>query len=278
MKVNAGEKVLRSITKGEVMVKDCHYAKVRFGLWALVMASVFCGMMLLPAARSEAAVVKLSELKKATYVGMDTCATCHENEARAYKLSSHARQDIKSEDGATGCEMCHGPGSLHVDAGGGKGKFIIDPGKNPETCFKCHMEKRAEFRLPYHHPVLEGKMSCSDCHDLHGNDAKPWSATSMDGVNAVCLKCHKDQEGPFVYEHPALREGCSTCHKVHGSINNKMLLAGDANLCLKCHAQADFPNIAGGGHSSRLGRATCWSGGCHEHPHWSNFSSIFFYP
>ncbi|OGX06421.1 MAG: hypothetical protein A2Z88_07105 [Omnitrophica WOR_2 bacterium GWA2_47_8] len=176
--------------------------------------------------------------------------------------------------------MCHGPGSAHVDNGGGKGNDdIINPRKNPEICFSCHLDKKTQFRLPYRHPVLEGKMSCSDCHDLHGSEAKPWTTTKMEGVNEACFKCHQDQEGPFVYEHAAMREGCATCHKVHGSINNKMLVAKDANLCLRCHGQSDYPNMGlpAGTHTNRLGRATCWSGGCHEHPHGSNFSNIFFY-
>lgn len=219
-----------------------------------------------------------STMKGATYAGMETCAACHEKQARDFKFSPHARIVTKgTENEAQGCETCHGPGSIHAENGGGKGNAIVNPRKDPSTCFKCHMEKKAEFRLPYRHPVLEGKMSCADCHNLHGEDAKPWTATSMERANEVCFKCHKDQQGPFVYEHAAMREGCTTCHKVHGSISNKMLLAKDANLCLKCHTQADFPNIVTGGHSSRLGRATCWSGGCHEHPHGSNFSNIFFY-
>src|SRR3990167_11264 len=182
--------------------------------------------------------------KDAKYVGTETCATCHEKQYEEFRLSTHARIAVEGEtEGvAQGCEMCHGPGSIHAENGGGRGT-MVNPRKNPEICFTCHMDKKMEFRLPYRHPVLEGKMSCADCHNLHGVDARPWTATSMDDANEVCFKCHKDKRGPFTWEHQALRDGCTTCHKVHGSITDKMLVARDANLCLRCHVQTNFPKL-----------------------------------
>ena len=212
-------------------------------------------------------------LKKATYVGMDVCATCHEKEVKEYKLSTHARIKIKDDTtGAEGCEICHGPGSVHVDNGGGLGT-MINPKKDPEICFTCHTDKKMQFRLPYHHPVLEGKMSCTDCHDAHGIDVMPWTATSDEGMNEVCFKCHTDKRGPYVWKHDALKEGCTSCHQVHGSINDKMLVARDYNLCLKCHAMVNYPY----GHTSDFAQGTCWSAGCHQAFHGSNFDHYFRY-
>ena len=217
-------------------------------------------------------------LKKAKYVGMETCLTCHEKEGKEYKLSSHYRAFIKNDTtGAEGCETCHGPGSIHVDNGGGLGT-MINPKKNPEVCFSCHTDKKMQFRLPYHHPVLEGKMSCTDCHDPHGIDARPWSATSENGVNDVCLKCHTDKRGPFVFEHDALKDGCTACHQVHGSVNDKMLIARDYNLCLRCHAMNNFPWDHGqGGRYPDMTYGACWSAGCHQAIHGSNFQARFRY-
>jgi predicted CXXCH cytochrome family protein len=218
-------------------------------------------------------------LKKAKYVGMDTCVMCHEDEYRQFKLSTHYRIFVKSDaTGAEGCEVCHGPGSVHVDASGGKGN-IINPGRDPEICFTCHTDKKMQFRLPYHHPVLEGKMSCTDCHDPHGIDVKPWTATSEDAVNEVCFKCHADKRGPYIWKHDALKEGCTTCHQVHGSVNDKMLIARDYNLCLRCHAMNNYPYGHGqnGQFHDWTSAGACWSAGCHAEPHGSNFDHYFRY-
>lgn len=223
-------------------------------------------------------VLKDHQMTGAKYVGSQTCAMCHEKEVKNFKLAAHERVAIPMEGiKVEGCEMCHGPGSLHAENGGGKGNKIINPGKNPEMCFACHMEKKAEFSLPHHHPVLEGHMSCTDCHDPHGANARPWSATSMGDVNEKCFKCHKQQRGPFAIEHLALREGCQTCHKVHGSINDKMLTSRDSTLCLRCHSQANYPNIGGASHTTDLPRGACFSGGCHVAVHGSNFDKHLRY-
>jgi predicted CXXCH cytochrome family protein len=216
----------------------------------------------------------------ATYVGSETCMGCHTKEAGEFKHSTHARISIPSDGalGAQGCEMCHGPGSLHVDAGGGRGVGgIINPRKDPSTCFACHTDKKAELRLPHHHPILEGKMSCADCHNAHGTDVRPWSATTLKDINEACFKCHKEQRGPFVWEHEALREGCTSCHKVHGSIHEKMLVARDNNLCLRCHTQVNFPTIGKSNHGGRLPSGSCFSAGCHTAVHGSNFDDHLRY-
>lgn len=214
---------------------------------------------------------------KPEYVGMEECSTCHEKEVEAFKRSTHARINLEGELKAQGCEMCHGPGSLHVEAGGGRGVHILNPKKDPSACFACHTDKKFQFNLPFKHPVLEGKMSCADCHSPHGEEVRPWSATSMEDVNEACFKCHKDQRGPFVWEHEALREGCTTCHQVHGSVNDKMLVARDSNLCLRCHTQANFPMMGKRSHASFLAQGTCFSGGCHTAVHGSNFDDHLRY-
>lgn len=250
--------------------------KGRIRVFVLAFSAVVAGFCV----TAQAGPVKEIDLKKATYVGTETCATCHEKEYKEYKASTHARIEVEAEgiEGvANGCEMCHGPGSIHVDNGGGKGNFIINPSKNPETCFKCHTDKRMQFNLPHHHPVLEGKMSCADCHKPHSEEVRPWSATSLEDINETCFKCHKDKQGPFAWEHEALREGCTTCHSVHGSVNEKMLVQRDNNLCLRCHIQVNFPTIGKSSHSSRLPQGSCFSAGCHTAIHGSNFDDHLRY-
>lgn len=215
---------------------------------------------------------------KAEYVGMETCIACHEKQGKQFKETTHSRVSLPDEKGE-GCESCHGPGSLHAEAGGGKGVGgIIDIRKHPEACFTCHMDKKAEFHLQYHHPVSEGKMSCSDCHNAHSPEVRPWSATTLEDVNEACFRCHKEQRGPFAWEHEAMREGCATCHKVHGSINDKLLVRRDSTLCLTCHTQTDYPRIGKSNHqSNRINRGVCFSAGCHVAVHGSNFDDHLRY-
>ena len=182
--------------------------------------------------------------------------------------------------GNSGCESCHGPGSLHIAAGGGRGKFIVNPGHDPQACFNCHLETHAEFNLPQHHPVREGKMNCVQCHDPHGTDImKPARGLAMSRVNEQCATCHREQARRTVFEHDALREGCTACHQPHGSVNNKMLAQPDANLCLRCHAEVMGPGVPRGqlvigkvNHSAQMliNRGTCWNATCHTAVHGSN--------
>ena len=109
---------------------------------------------------------------------------------------------------------------------------------------------------------------------------KPAGGLAMARLNESCAECHRDQTRPFVFEHEALREGCVSCHQPHGSINAKLLVQRDANLCLKCHAQ--MPQ--GGGvligkvdHSQLLRLGSCWSAGCHTAVHGSNINPKMLY-
>jgi predicted CXXCH cytochrome family protein len=242
----------------------------------------------------------------AEFVGSEECATCHEQIVRDFRTATHARLQTKkvivSKTGAKGsetpkettdmgCESCHGPGSLHVKAGGGAGT-IINPRKSPETCFQCHLEVRAAFALPHHHPVLEGKMSCADCHEVHKGIAIKGAPTNIQqklkaggfaflSKNETCFECHTQQRGPFVYEHEALRQGCTVCHSPHGSVNQRLLNERNATLCLKCHFQEQkIPGhifIGDVDHSNFLQQGTCWSAGCHEEPHGSNVTPLLRY-
>src|SRR3989304_4185460 len=64
------------------------------------------------------------------------CGNCH---TTGYSLAGN--QDNKPgivgtwEEKSIGCEACHGPGSVHVSKGGGKGVGIL---KNVSICGECH--------------------------------------------------------------------------------------------------------------------------------------------
>ena len=216
----------------------------------------------------------------ATYIGNQACYYCHTNYVRSFPSSAHGRMHLPGEAlaGGSGCESCHGPGSKHIEVGGGRNRFIMNPGKTSEACFRCHLDIQGEFNLPQHHPVPEGRMNCVQCHDPHGGDIfKRAGGPAMSQQNESCAGCHREQTRPFVFEHEAMREGCTVCHAPHGSINRKLLVAADVNLCLRCHAQVQSPGGAAGSiyigkidHTDLLQQGACWSAGCHTAIHGSN--------
>jgi predicted CXXCH cytochrome family protein len=246
-------------------------------------------LLLVSCSTLDRAVVAPPAVPGATFVGNKTCFECHTNITRVFPSSPHARLHFEGANvpEMTGCESCHGPGSLHVASGGGRGKFIVNPGKDPGACFSCHLETHAQFNLPQHHPLPEGKMNCVQCHDPHGMDImKPGRGLAMAHQNQTCGQCHREQSRPFVYEHEAMREGCTVCHSPHGSINAKLLVQRDNNLCLKCHAQNQglTPGVGTGNiyigkedHTTHLRMGSCWSAGCHTAVHGSNVHPHQFY-
>jgi predicted CXXCH cytochrome family protein len=251
--------------------------------WLIFAGLSVWGLLVVSCVTTERAVIAPPQIAGATLVGTKQCAQCHAEVTDKFAGATHARLASSNADVKdTACENCHGAGSLHVKAGGGAGT-IINPRKSPETCFQCHLDKRGQFSLPHSHPVLAGKVSCTDCHDPHeGGAVKGSSAADLASENDTCTKCHTAQKGPFVYEHNAMREGCVACHNPHGTINAKMLVARDANLCQRCHletATASGQIMAGGGagedHATRLVQGTCWSAGCHEAVHGSNSNNHF---
>ncbi|MBI5369139.1 MAG: hypothetical protein HZA54_19035 [Planctomycetes bacterium] len=205
----------------------------------------------------------------ATYVGEETCASCHDAKVQSFARTSHGHAMLstgKGEDKIT-CENCHGPGSKHVDAEGDP-RLILKGDTN--NCFVCHKDKKAEFSLQYRHPVKEGRMGCSSCHDLHAPEAKV--STSL-RINETCTSCHQEKAGPWTFEHEATRDGCIVCHKPHGSMNQKLLAESEPHLCLKCHYNSDTYQRQGHyRHKGALNPEPQDCAGCHQAVHGSNFS------
>ncbi len=261
--------------------------RIQRARFVMIAGAALAGGLLISCSSLERTLVVAPQIPDATFTGNRSCADCHGNYTRSFASTPHARVQIPAAKpvGETGCESCHGPGSKHIAAGGGRGKFIVNPGKDPSACFQCHLETRAQFHLPQRHPVMEGKMNCVQCHDPHGLEIlKPAGGMSMARADEPCAQCHRDQARPRVYAHEAMREGCTACHQPHGSINAKMLIQPDLNLCLRCHAQVQGAGVPNGqfvigaiNHSTLVTRGACWTSGCHTAIHGSDINHHLLY-
>jgi DmsE family decaheme c-type cytochrome len=229
---------------------------------------------------------------EATYVGAKVCMNCHASLADSFGHTLMGRIG-KTQQGKFDCENCHGPGSAHAKAGGGRdvgglisfrpndqshsvdetnsicltchqrgdrtnwsgsthetrgllctnchtimksvsAKFQLKTAIEPDTCFQCHKDRRAQMFSSAHMPVREGKMVCSDCHNPHGSVTE--SLLRANSINENCYKCHAEKRGPFLFEHSPVRENCVSCHNPHGSINEASLKMPRPRLCFECHS------------------------------------------
>ncbi|WP_404425151.1 cytochrome c3 family protein [Nibricoccus sp. IMCC34717] len=253
-----------------MLKRICRYKKP-----VLIGALAGWGLLLISCVVVNRTIIVPPQVAGAEFVGSKDCVQCHEDVTRGFHDATHAKlMSVADNPKNIGCESCHGPGSIHSKTGG-EANTIINPARNPETCFQCHLDKRGEFALPHVHPA--GKVSCSDCHEPHKGDAVISGGTNLAGASETCFKCHDAQRGPYVFEHEALRENCTTCHNPHGSVNDKMLKARNQTLCLQCHFQQQTITgqllIGGRDHAPFVQRGTCWSAGCHEAVHGSHVNS-----
>lgn len=165
----------------------------------------------------------------------DLCLNCHDNSSptMAWHSSTHFRYGVA-------CVDCHNPHpnqnvpqTLNIQH-----TNIVRSGRTPmavdeaTTCYRCHADIYAKNSMPSHHPIKEGKISCSDCHDPHGQTEDNLKEPT---VNMVCYRCHAEKQGPFAYEHPPVTENCAICHDPHGTVENNLLRQPTTFLCLRCH-------------------------------------------
>lgn len=267
-----------------------------WGRWLAVAAGSTVPLLAVISCQSvNRAVVDLPNVPGAKYIGSKECEQCHDKIYRKFQTADHARLITGGPNAlSAGCESCHGPCSLHSDSGGDvKPPYSFTPGRPQTTsygarladpparatetvCFQCHPDVRGQFNLPSHHPVPEGRLRCTQCHSPHEGSINIAGGISLLSENEGCFRCHPAQRGPYVFEHDAVREGCTVCHAPHGSVNAKLLTVRDANLCFKCHFQQVSGGrilIGGSDHSLRVQQGTCWTAGCHEAVHGSRVSS-----
>jgi DmsE family decaheme c-type cytochrome len=139
----------------------------------------------------------------------------------------------------------------------------------PDTCFQCHKDRRAQMFRSAHMPLREGKMVCSDCHNPHGSYTE--AALRADSVNDTCYKCHAEKRGPFLFEHAPVRENCLNCHDPHGSVNEYMLKVSRPRLCAECHGLGHASFLTQG--PAQIGAFSRSCQNCHTEVHGTNSPS-----
>ena len=157
------------------------------------------------------------------------CLGCHENTRGMpyWSLSKHKSMKVT-------CDNCH---SIHSAV---PGKDYLKAA-DPDLCFGCHMIIRAQTNKQSHHPILEGKIKCSSCHNPMGT-ATIRGMIKADSVNELCYKCHAEKRGPYAFEHPPVPENCLICHAVHGSNHTRLLIRKVPFVCQSCHTATGHPS------------------------------------
>jgi DmsE family decaheme c-type cytochrome len=149
------------------------------------------------------------------------CLNCHERGDRTYWSGS------THESRGVACTQCH-----TVMAAVSR-KANLKTVSEPETCFQCHKDRRAQLFRSSHMPVREGKVTCTNCHNPHGSATE--AMLKENSVNDNCYKCHAEKRGPFLFEHAPVRENCLSCHDAHGTNNEYLLKVSRPRLCAECH-------------------------------------------
>jgi DmsE family decaheme c-type cytochrome len=177
----------------------------------------------------------------------DRCLSCHTGSpTMAWHSSFHAQVDVACAD----CHMAHPSNTRVPRIRSISHTSVAQPQRlpmsvqQPDTCYGCHPQVFAASNMPSHHPIGEGKLVCSDCHESHGQGHGSLRAESL---NQLCFQCHTEKEGPFVWEHAPVTESCAICHAPHGTVANNLLHQPTTFLCLRCHT----------GHSTHAGSPQC---------------------
>jgi DmsE family decaheme c-type cytochrome len=202
--------------------------------------------------------------KEPTYVGSDVCKACHApqfdkfGETQMGKIFLFNARTLREKQG---CESCHGAGSNHVEAGGGRGvgglitfRKDAEPGAVQNgACLQCH-EKGAQTYWEAGPHAGRG-LTCTNCHTVMHKTTDRYQLAAVDDKTPffwkradieVCGQCHLQRKAQLLRSsHMPLREGkigCSDCHNPHGTPNPSQLKQASVNEnCYTCHTERRGP-------------------------------------
>jgi len=138
----------------------------------------------------------------------------------------------------------------------------------PALCFQCHTDVKPAFDMPFHHPVNEGVVKCSDCHDVHGTfgnnnlrstPIRIWFAPSATPMCAVLsftstprsrrrdawLATRRTVRRTPAAEYAQRQHMCNQCHSPVAAGTVHGMNAGSAELlpCISCHTMIHGSNL-----------------------------------
>ena len=149
------------------------------------------------------------------------CFSCHSTGLPRVDAANR----IEPAEAGVNCEVCHGPGTAHVQSGGAKYR-IENPARYRATaindqCGACHRKPGAMGAAPKwedpwnarHQPLYlaesrcfqesKEQLSCLTCHDPHAKLAR-----DSKHYDAVCRNCHQAVRHKSV----TAKASCVSCH------------------------------------------------------------------
>ena len=178
----------------------------------------------------------------ATYVGWKNCETCHPEIAGSWQNTRHAKaieslkkskqetlpacvkchvtgyekdggfidNELTPEMAGVQCEVCHGPGSDHVEiweevypkktlTPEQQGRAQL-PIPNVDNCLKCHQQVTQQLDFNNHFHVFLSRWqardtnaaTCVSCHQSHQTNGETQLAfLNRDHTVSVCQSCHR---------------------------------------------------------------------------------------
>jgi DmsE family decaheme c-type cytochrome len=219
------------------------------------------------------------------------CTDCHGDGTLHMEEGDPSMINIpRGDDGMQACQSCHGKGHSALTTGVAHQRAGVTCDTchriHPESpaapalltqevvglCADCHPRQQRSFARPYGHSIGRAGLDCVSCHDPHGGERGLKVDRSGD---PVCLTCHADLRGPYVFPHViGVAGSCETCHQPHGSSNPNALRRSRVDqLCLECHSPltATLGSQAVSSHDLRSPRYRNCSV-CHVAVHGSNTS------
>lgn len=156
------------------------------------------------------------------------CLACHDGRRShlAWTGADHRRAGVSCTD----CHASHNQEPKQVRAAPAGNALVRHAGATTQLCVSCHVDVASRLELPSHHPISEGMLDCTDCHQPHES-----RIARIGAPTEQCSGCHQDHVGPWIFEHAPVAEDCGYCHAPHGAVAEALLETSQPGVCISCH-------------------------------------------